>query len=138
MTMRDVIKIFINEIYSRPPKKNYKTKKIVYNHIDVIWSIDLAVFLDYKTSNNKRFRHILIIIDKFSVYLWAIPLKDNYSQTISQESSNNITSSKRSPLNLESDRRAETYISIFQNFLKKTIFRIIQDKDIKVLVEPKG
>ena len=63
---RDLIKIFVNEIYSKPPKKNYATKKIVYNHIDDIWSIDLAVFPDCKTTNNKGFRYIFIIIHNFS------------------------------------------------------------------------
>ena len=73
---KDIIKIFINEIYSSPPKKNYPTNKIVYNHTDEFLSIDLADFLDYKISNNKGFRYIFIIIDKFSKYLWAIPLKN--------------------------------------------------------------
>ena len=76
MTKRDLTKIFIDEIYSSPPKKNYPTNKIVYNNIDEIWSIDLAVFSDYKTSNNKGFRYIFIIIDNFCKYLWAIPLKN--------------------------------------------------------------
>ena len=29
--MKDKIKIFIDEIFSKPPKKNYPTNKIVYN-----------------------------------------------------------------------------------------------------------
>ena len=41
---KDLTKIFINEIYSKPPKKNYATNKIVYNHTEEIWSIDLADF----------------------------------------------------------------------------------------------
>ena len=56
MINKDLIKIFVDEIYSKPPKKNYPTNKIVYNHIDEIWSIDLADMVDYKTSNNKGFR----------------------------------------------------------------------------------
>ena len=32
-------------------------------------SFDLADFLDYKTSNNKGFRYIFIIIDNFSKYV---------------------------------------------------------------------
>ena len=48
--------MFINEIYSKPPMNNYSTNKKVYNHIDEIWSIDLADMIDYKISNNKRFR----------------------------------------------------------------------------------
>ena len=36
-------------------QKKISTNKIVYNHIDEIWSIDLADMRDYKTSNNKGF-----------------------------------------------------------------------------------
>ena len=115
---RDLTKIFIDEIYSKPPRKNYPTNKIVYNHIDEIWSIDLADMIDYKISNNKSYRYIFIVIDNFSKYLWAIPLKNKYSQTITNEFSNILTTSKRKPLKLESDRGTEFHHSIFQNFLK--------------------
>ena len=74
--------------------------------------------VDYKTSNNKGFRYIFIIIDNFSKYLWAIPLKNKYSQTMTNEFSNILTKSKRKPLKIESDRGLEFYNSIFQNFLK--------------------
>ena len=115
---KDLTKILIDEIYSKPPRKNYPTNKIVYNYIDEIWSIDLADMIDYKISNNKGFRYIFIVIDNFSKYLWAIPLKNKYSQTITNEFSNILTTSKRKPLKLESDRGSEFYNSIFQNFLK--------------------
>ena len=74
--------------------------------------------IDYKNSNNKGYRYIFIIIDNFSKYLWAIPLKNKYSQTITNEFSNILTKSKRKPLKLESDRGTEFYNSIFQNFMK--------------------
>ena len=118
MINEDKIKIFIDEIYSKAPKKNYPTNKVIYNHVDEIWSIDLADMVDYKVSNNKGFRYIFIIIDNFSKYLWAIPLKNKYSQTITNEFSNILTTSKRKPLKLESDRGSEFYNSIFQNFLR--------------------
>ena len=91
MIKKDLTKIFIDEIYSTPPRKNYPTNKIIYNHIDQIWSIDLADMIDYKISNNKGFRYIFIVIDNFSKYLWAIPLKNKYSQTITNEFSNILT-----------------------------------------------
>ena len=115
---KDLTKIFIDEIYSKPPRKNYPSNKRVYNHVDEIWSIDLADMIDYKISNNKGYRYIFIVIDNFSKYLWAIPLKNKYSQTITNEFSNLLTTSKRKPLKLESDRGTEFYNSIFQNFLK--------------------
>ena len=112
------IKNFIDEIYSTPPKKNYPINKIFYDHVDEIWSIDLIDMVDYKISKNKGFRYIFIITDNFSKYLWAIPLKNNYSQTKTQEFSSILKISKRSPLKLESGRAADFYNSIFQNFLK--------------------
>ena len=51
---RDLTKIFIDEIYSKPPKRNYPTNKIIYNHVDETWSIDLADFSDYKTSKKRK------------------------------------------------------------------------------------
>ena len=98
--------------------RNYPTNKIVYNHIDEIWSINLTDFLDYKISNNKGFRYIFIIIDNFSKYLWAILLKNKKSQTITTEFSKILTKTKRDPLKLESDRGSEWYNSVFENFLK--------------------
>ena len=115
---KDITKILINEIYSKPPKKNYPTNKVIYNHIDEIWSIDLADMIVYEISNNEGYRYIFVIIDIYGKYLWAIPLKTKYSQTITNEFSSILTTSKRKPLNLESDRGSEFYNSIFQNFLK--------------------
>ena len=118
MIKRDLTKIFIDEVYSKAPRKNYPTNKIIYNHIDEIWSIDLADMIDYKILNNKGFRYIFIAIDNFSKYLFAIPLKNKYSQTITNEFSNILTKSKRKPVKIESDRGTKFYNSIFQNFLK--------------------
>ena len=44
--MKDKIKIFFDEIYSKPPMKNYPSNKIIYSQIDEIWSIDLADMID--------------------------------------------------------------------------------------------
>ena len=43
---RDSTKLFVDERYGKPPKKNYETKKIVYDHSDEIWSIDLVEMSD--------------------------------------------------------------------------------------------
>ena len=62
---KGLFKIFIDEVYSKPPKKIYETNEMLYNHRDEVWSNDLADFSDYKTSNNKRFRYIFVKIDNF-------------------------------------------------------------------------
>ena len=101
---KDLIKIFIVEIYSRPSMKNYETNEINYNHIYEIWSIDLADLLVYKISKNKGFRFIFILIDNLSKYLRAIQLKTKNSQTITDEISNVPTKSEEKPLKVEIDR----------------------------------
>ena len=50
--------------------------------------------------------------------MWEIPLKNKYSETITQEFSNILTTSKRSPLKIESDRGAEFCNNVFQKNLK--------------------
>ena len=74
--------------------------------------------IDCKISNNKGFRFVFIIIHNFSKYLCALPLKNKYSQTITNDFSNFSTRSKRKLFKLESNRGSEFYNSIFQNFLR--------------------
>ena len=50
--------------------------------------------------------------------MWAITLKIKNSQMITNDVSNILSSSKRSPVKTESDRGSEFYNSIFQNFLE--------------------
>ena len=121
MIKKDLTKVFVDEIYSKAPEKNWETKKniYIYNHIDGIWSIDLADMVDYKISNNKRFLYTFVIIDNFSKNTWCIPLTNKYGETITKEFLKMLAStSKRKPLKVESDRGEEWYNSVFQNFLK--------------------
>ena len=63
--------------------------------------------IDYRSSNNKGFRYVFIIFDKFSKYTWHIPLKNKNAQTITHEFSKILTTSKRKPTKIEGDRGAE-------------------------------
>ena len=74
--------------------------------------------IDYKISSNKGFRYIFVIIDIYSKYLWAIPLKNKYSRTITIEFLYVLSTSNRKPLKIESGRGTEFYNSIFKIFSK--------------------
>ena len=52
MTQKN-IKTFINEIYSKPSKKNDPTIKTDVYHIDDIWSLDILDLKDYGPENNR-------------------------------------------------------------------------------------
>ena len=119
------IKIFIKEIYSKPPKKNYDTNKTDVYHIDDIWSLDILDLKDYGPENNKGNRYVLVMIDNFSKFVWTIPLKNNNAITIKDSFENILINSEKKPNLIESDRGKEFYNKIFQNFLIKTILNSI-------------
>ena len=123
MTQKN-IKIFINEIYSKPPKKNYLTNKTDVYHIDDIWSLAILDLKDYGSENNKIYRYVLVIIDNFSKFGWTVPIKNKNAQTIKDSFENILLSSKRSPNLIESDRGKEFYNNIFQDFLNKNNIKL--------------
>ena len=95
MTQKN-IKIFISEIYSKPPKKNYITSKTDVYHIDDIWSLDILDLKDYGRENNKGYRYVLVPIDNFSKIGWTKPLKNKNAQTKKDSFENILINSKRS------------------------------------------
>ena len=117
MAKRDLIKIFIEEIYSRSPNKNYETNKTMIKSIDDTWSSDLLDRNDYGPKNNRGYRYILVIVDNFSKFGWTIPLKNKYSQSITDAFSQIIKKSKRKPNLLETDDGKEYVNKIFNEFL---------------------
>ena len=120
MTQKN-IKIFINEIYSKPPKKYYPTNKTDVYHIDDTWSLDILDLKDYGPENNRGCRYVLVTIDNFSKYGWTIPLKNKNSQTIKDSFENILIGSKRKPNLIESDRGKVFYNKIFQYYFKNNI-----------------
>ena len=123
------IKIFINEIYSKPPKKNYFTNKTDVYHIDDIWSLDILDLEDYGSEKNRGCRYVLVNIDNFSKYAWTVPLKNKNAQTIKDSFENILIKSKRSPNVIETDRGKEFYNNIFQDFLIKNNIKLYSRMD---------
>ena len=123
MTQKN-IKIFINEIYSKPPREYYPTNKTDVYFIDDIWSLDILDLKDYGSNNNRGYRYVLVTIDNFSKFGWTIPLKNKNAQTIKDSFENIIISSKRKPNLIETDRGKEFYNNIFQDFLNKNNIKL--------------
>ena len=123
MTQKN-IKTFINEIYSRGPKKNYDTNKTDVHHIDDTWSLDISDLKDYGPENNRGYRYVPVVIDNFSKFGWTIPLKNKNAQTIKEYFENILTNSKRKPNLIETDRGKEFYNNIFQDFLNKNNIKL--------------
>ena len=75
MTQKN-IKLFINEIYSKGPRKSYLTNKTDVHHIDEILSLDIIDLKDYGPKNIRGYRYVLVIIDNFSKVGWTVPIKN--------------------------------------------------------------
>ena len=118
------IKLFINEIYSKPPKRNYATNKTDVYHIDAIWSLDILDLKDYGPENNKGYRYVLVTIDNFSKFGWTVSLKNETALTIKDSFENILISSKRKPNLIETDRGKEFYNNVFQDFLNKNNIKL--------------
>ena len=123
MTQKN-IKIFINEFYSKPPKRNYATNKTDVYFFDDIWSLDILDLKDYVSENNRGYRYVLVIIDNFSKFGWTVPLKNKIAQTIKDSFENILISSKRKPNLIETDHGKEFYNNIFQDFLNKNNIKL--------------
>ena len=98
MTQKN-IKIFINEIYSKPPEKYYPTNKTDVYHIDDTWFLDILDLKDYGPEQNRGYRYVLVIIDNFSKFTWAVPIKNKNVQTIKDSFENIIIISKKTMFN---------------------------------------
>ena len=114
---KDLTKIFIDEIYSSPPKNKYPTNKTKIESIDDTWSSDLLDMNDYGIKNNKGYRYILVVIDSFSKFGWTIPLKNKYAQSITDAFSQIIKTSRRKPNLLETEDGKDYANKRFNEFL---------------------
>ena len=123
MTQKN-IKIFINEIYSKPPRKYYPTNKTDVYFIDDIWSLDILDLKEYGTNNNRGYRYILVTIDNFSKFGWTVPLKNKNAITIKDSFENILINSKRKPNLIETDRGKEFYNNTFQDVLNKNDIKL--------------
>ncbi len=54
-----------------PLLKHFPRRKIITNHLDEIWSVDLMI----PPFTEDGFKFVLVVIDNWSKYLWCISLK---------------------------------------------------------------
>ena len=69
-----------NELH-KPIIRKFQKRKVYSSFRDNIWGVDLA---DMKSLSkyNKEINHLLRVIDLFSKYVWAVPIKDKKGTSI--------------------------------------------------------
>lgn len=106
----------VNELH-RSVRKNFIRRRVIQKGIDDLWQADLVELQPY-SDKNKGYRYLLTVIDTFSKFAWAIPLKTKTAldTTAAMES---ILKGKRKCLNLHVDNGKEFYNKSFQTLMHK-------------------
>ena len=110
------------EIFS-PVIKKFDRIKIIPHYKDEYWSIDLIDRASL-SKYNKNYKFIFTIIDNYTKYAWAIPLKDKSGKSTTTALKSLIEKAKRKPDKIWSDRGKEFYNKTFLDFLNQNEIQI--------------
>lgn len=106
----------VDELH-RSVRKNFIRRRVIQKGIDDLWQADLVELQPY-SDKNKGYRYLLTVIDTFSKFAWAIPLKRKTAldTTAAMES---ILKGNRKCLNLQVDNGKEFYNNSFKMLMHK-------------------
>lgn len=99
------LKTYADEIHRRVVRK-FKRAQVITNGIDDVWAADL-VDMNQLSEHNDNWKYILTIIDCFSRFAWAVPLKDKMGSTILKAFQKISVDSGRKPKRLWVDQGKE-------------------------------
>ena len=85
--------------------------------IDEQWVSDL-IEVQIIAKENKGFRYILVVVDAFSKYAWAVPLKKKTGEEVT-DAFTKIVKQGRKPQKLQTDAGKEFYNKTFQTWLAR-------------------
>lgn len=107
----------VNELH-KPARKNFKRRRIIIKGLDDLWQADLAEMGNY-AKENRNFKYILVVIDCFSKFVWAKPLKNKTGPEVTNAMDGIFKASKRTCANLNTDQGSEFYNVHFKNLMRQ-------------------
>jgi hypothetical protein len=115
------------------PRKNFKRNKVIVGGLDHLWQADLIDVQKLKYQN-KHYNYILTVIDVFSKYGWAIPIKFKRAEDTYNAFKFIIESSGRKPRKLHIDAGREFYGKC-KNYLESLGIKVyIVESELKASV----
>ena len=100
----------------KPARKNYTRRKTLTFGIDDLWQADL-VEMHELASKNKGYNYILTVIDTFSKFAFAVPVKNKTAVLVSKAFESLLKD--RQPKNLQTDQGKEFFNSVFKKLMDK-------------------
>ena len=74
MDKKEYFNILKRELH-KPVTKKFKRAQVITTGIDDVWAADLADMQQFAEEND-GYKYLLTVIDCFSRFAWAIPIKD--------------------------------------------------------------
>lgn len=107
-------KVVVEELH-KPARRNYPRRKVSVRGLDETWQADLVEMIPY-SRDNKGHRYLLTVIDVFSKYAWAVPVKRKTGEDVAN-AMKSIFKAGRKPKNLQTDRGKEFYNKNFEDLM---------------------
>ena len=101
----------------KPIIRKFEKRKMHSSFRNNIWGVDLAD-MQLLSEFHKGFRFILCVIDIFSKYTWAVPLKVKKGISIVNAFQKTLKESNRKPNKIWVGKRSEFYNNSFKKWLK--------------------
>src|SRR5271156_1787017 len=99
----------------KPVRKRYSTRPYKSSEIDQHWQGDLVEMIQYANVNDS-YRYILTLIDLFSRYAWAVPLRDKTANEVAA-AFRQVFAQGRQPQRLQTDDGRELDNRVVQHLL---------------------
>ena len=100
----------------KPILRKFNKRKVYSQFKDNIWGVDLAD-MQSLSRKNKGIKYFLCVIDLYSKYAFAIPLKDKKGVSIVNAFNKIIKQSNRKPNKIWVDQGGEFYNNAFEKWL---------------------
>ena len=114
--MQQIKEALVEELH-KPVRKNFRRRKVDIRAIDETWQADLVI-MDAYSRENKGYNYLLTVIDIFSKYAWAVPLKQKTGEEVAK-ALESIFKQGRVPLKLHVDQGTEFYNKTCKQLLQK-------------------
>ena len=103
------------QIYEPGPKSD---GKVTASRVDDRWQGDLIDFKQMDSNLNQGFKNILVVVDIFSRFCWAVPMETKSAEATTKALEGILRESGRKPSELDTDGGLEFTGATFESFLE--------------------
>lgn len=120
--LNDADKLLLAKELHKPVRINFPKRRIFTKGIDDLWAADLVIMRNC-SDENEGYSNIITVIDTFSKFAWALPLKKKDGISVSEAFEKIIEQAKsqnhQAPNLLHADKGLEFENKHFKNVLQK-------------------